>query len=102
MTGDSELVEKMRIRNVAKDDREDCILNEGFRGVHMLSASTKLLFRTQLAHISIRIKFMLFVSALIKLVSVACAVLCASPGYVLVNSSETTVLPMNQAGQFIR
>lgn len=28
MTGDSELVEKIRIRNVAKDDREDCILNE--------------------------------------------------------------------------
>lgn len=39
-------------------------------------------------YISIGIKFMLFVLVLIKLVPVACAALCASPDYVLVNSLQ--------------
>lgn len=54
----------------------------------VLPASTKLLFRTQLPCISIGTKRMLFVSVLIKSVPVACAALCASPGYVLVNSLQ--------------
>lgn len=54
----------------------------------LLSASTKLLFRTQITYISTGIKFLLFVSVLIRLVPVACTALCASPGCVLVNSLQ--------------
>lgn len=53
---------------------------------NVLPASTKLLFRTQLTSMSDGIKFLLFVSVLIKLVPVVCAAQCSSPGYILVNS----------------
>lgn len=55
---------------------------------NVLPASIKLLFRTQLASMSDGIKFLLFVSVLIKLVPVVCAALCSSPGYILVNSLQ--------------
>lgn len=89
---DNHLVEKMTIRNAAKDHRKDCIWNVGLRGGHVPAEAFSLglckgTFQDS-TYISVGTKFMLFISVLIELVPVACAALHASHGYVLVNSFQ--------------